>query len=122
MADMNAPTLSGQVAVVTGGNGGLGRVIVARLVREGARVAILDSAQTDGAASDFILPLRCDVTEPDDVSRAVESIHDAFGPVRILVNNAGLLGPVAAVLDLAVETWRRVIDVNLTGTFVCCNL
>ncbi|MBA1142493.1 SDR family NAD(P)-dependent oxidoreductase [Mesorhizobium neociceri] len=117
---MNTATLEGRVAIVTGGHGGIGRAIVARLLREGARVAVFDLAASKEKSHDSVLRIHCDVTVPADVEMALASVREALGPVQILINNAGLLGPVTPVLEITIETWRRVTEVNLTGTFVCC--
>ncbi|RWC38198.1 MAG: SDR family oxidoreductase [Mesorhizobium sp.] len=117
---MSTATLEGRVAIVTGGHGGIGRAIVARLLREGARVAVFDLAGSEEKGHDSVLRIHCDVTVPADVETGLASVREALGPVQILVNNAGLLGPVARILEITIETWRRVTDVNLTGTFVCC--
>lgn len=108
--------LSGKRAVVTGGCGGLGRTIVDRLQRDGAQVALFDCA--DAARSDDLL-YQCDVTNEDDVSAAVGQVVARLGGIEILVNNAGLQGEVTPVVEASVESWRRVIDVNLTGAFIC---
>ncbi|RWE28320.1 SDR family NAD(P)-dependent oxidoreductase [Mesorhizobium sp.] len=117
---MSTANLDGRVAIVTGGEGGIGRAIVARLLREGARVAVFDLAARKEKCHDSALRIHCDVTVPTDVATALASVREALGPVQILVNNAGLLGPVVHVLEITIEAWRRVTEVNLTGTFVCC--
>jgi 3-oxoacyl-[acyl-carrier protein] reductase len=108
--------LGGRVAIVTGGAGGLGRAVVARLKAEGARVADLGLAPGEGAD----LGRRCDVTDADDVAACVAFVADALGSVDILVNNAGLAVRPAPIEDADVAEWRRVLDVNLTGAFLCC--
>jgi len=107
--------LSGKRAVVTGGCGGLGRAIVDRLQRDGARVALFDRADAPPSGGLY----RCDVTSENDVSAAVAQVVARFGGIDILVNNAGLQGEVAPVVEASVASWRRVIDVNLTGAFIC---
>ena len=109
-------SLRGKRAVVTGACGGLGRAIVDRLRRDGAQVAIFDRA--DAADCDELL-IRCDVTNEDDVSAAVEQVVARLGGIEILVNNAGLQGEVVPIVEASVESWRRVLDVNLTGAFIC---
>ena len=113
-------SLSQRIAVVTGGSGALGRAIVDRLSSEGANVFVFDlnSGREDLQQSDHFY--RCDVTNPDNVDHAMKEVIGKFGRIDILVNNAGILGPVAPIVDVEVETWRRVIDVNLTGAFICC--
>ena len=113
---MRQVPLSAKRAVVTGGCGGLGRAIVDRLRRDGAQVALFDRA--DAADRDEFL-IHCDVTNEDDVSAAIKQVVARFGGIDILVNNAGLQGEVAPIVEASVESWRRVIDVNLTGAFIC---
>lgn len=119
---MSTKALAGKVAVVTGGNGGLGRAIVRRFISEGAYVAVLDLAPPEKTSDGSLLSIRCDVTKPESVKRSLAQIRQTFGTVQILVNNAGVLGPVATVAEINVAAWRRVIDANLTSTFVCCKV
>ena len=104
---------------MTGGCGALGRAIVDRLSSDGVAVAVFDLKPhaNDSTAELFC---GCDVADFDSVDRAVKRVIDKFGRIDVLVNNAGILGPVAPIVDVPVETWRRVVDVNLTGTFICC--
>jgi NAD(P)-dependent dehydrogenase (short-subunit alcohol dehydrogenase family) len=117
--------LAGEVAIVTGGAGGIGQAVANRLCTEGARVAILD---IDGAAagkavatlgdSGFeAVPLTCDVTRRDEVQAAVEETVKRFGRVTVLVNNAGIVRR-ASFLELSDETWDEVIGINLKGAFI----
>jgi 3-oxoacyl-[acyl-carrier protein] reductase len=94
----------------------MGRAIVDRLQLDGAQVAVFDHA--DAAPGNELL-YRCDVTSEDDVSAAVKQVIARFGRIEILVNNAGLQGEVRPIIEASVESWRRVIDVNLTGAFIC---
>jgi NAD(P)-dependent dehydrogenase (short-subunit alcohol dehydrogenase family) len=112
--------LSGRVAIVTGGSGGLGRAIVAKLKLAGARVVSFDRNEPPEGKDRPDLFCACDVTDPIAVQRAVDHVASTFGAITILVNNAGLQGSVAPVADISVDEWREVIDVNLTGTFLCC--
>jgi 2-dehydro-3-deoxy-L-rhamnonate dehydrogenase (NAD+) len=106
---------AGRTAVITGGTGALGEAIAARLRANGARVARWDLRETPG--DDLVLSV--DVTDEQAVANAVRMTVNALGPIDILVNNAGIQGPVADMLDLALADWRRILDVNLTGTFIC---
>jgi NAD(P)-dependent dehydrogenase (short-subunit alcohol dehydrogenase family) len=116
---------AGQVAIVTGGGGGIGEVIAARLASEGASVAILELDTIKGsevakrlsAEGYRALFLHCDVTSREQVRRAVEIAGDTLGAVKILINNAGI-GMRAPFLDLTDDTWNKVINVNLTGAFI----
>ena len=82
-------------------------------------MALFDQRQPPPEQSaDFFFA--CDLTDAESVGQAVGKVADRFGRIDILVNNAGILGPVAAIVDVPIELWRRVIDVNLTGAFICC--
>jgi len=115
---MNQIDLSGRRAVVTGGSGNLGRAIVARLRASGARVANFDLHPSSDVAAE--LHCRCDVTDPAAVDSAVRQALSAFGRIDILVNNAGIAAAPLPIAAVSVESWRKVIDVNLTGAFICC--
>jgi 3-oxoacyl-[acyl-carrier protein] reductase len=108
-------TLAGRIAVVTGGSGTLGEAIAVRLRANGARVARWDLRE--GVGDDLMLAV--DVTDEQAVADAIRMTVNALGPIDILVNNAGIQGPVADMLDLVLADWRRILDVNLTGTFIC---
>ena len=118
--------LSGRVAIVTGGGSGLGRQMARALAEMGANVVLCarKAARCEETAAELsalgirALGLRCDVTVADDVRAMVERAKAEFGRVDILVNNAGRAW-VAPAATMAVEDWRRVIDVNLTGAFLC---
>ena len=116
--------LDGKVAVVTGGNRGIGRGIVEALAAEGARVALtarsLDAAQR--AAQEIghgSHGYACDVRAFEAVERLFRAVEKESGGVDILVNNAGIgiFGPVA---EMDPEDWRAVIETNLNGVFYCC--
>jgi 2-dehydro-3-deoxy-L-rhamnonate dehydrogenase (NAD+) len=107
---------SGRVAVVTGGAQGIGAAIAEHLRREAAEVVVWDRNVPDagGGRHDAI---RTDVTDPDAVDRALRETLARFGRLDILVNNAGYAGPTAPLADYDPAEWRRIIDVNLNGTF-----
>ena len=92
-----------KAALVTGGAGGLGRAAAQRLRSEGVRVTTLDIHGADACA---------DVTD----ERALRQIRDEIGPVDILVNAAGIVGPNKPLTETTTEEWRRVLDVNVLGT------
>jgi 2-dehydro-3-deoxy-D-gluconate 5-dehydrogenase len=119
--------LTGRSAIVTGGAMGIGLGIARRLHEAGASVLVadLDLAASEHAAealravrADSALTVRCDVSDPESVEGMVHTAVESFGGVDILVNNAGIF-PMLPLKDLDVETFRRVIDVNLTGLFLC---
>lgn len=106
---------AGKVAVVTGGNSGLGAGAVARLLADGATVVSLDVAGEPVTGAQFI---HCDVADPASVKGAVQQVMDRCGAIHILINNAGVggIGPIATAEgpgDLA--AFRRIIGVNLLG-------
>ncbi len=114
------------MAVVTGGASGMGRSICERLAARGDRVAVLDVqgeaaervAEELRAAGGAALAVQVDVTDRTGVDDAVAKIRGELGPVGILVTSAGLVGfePFA---DITEQSWNRIIEVNLTGTFHC---
>ena len=114
----------GKVFVVTGGSRGIGRGIVKRLADEGAQVAIVDSdvrAGRDAAEEygDRVMFQRGDVGREPDVRRAITAIVKWGRRLDGVVNNAGIADPkVGPVERLALATWQRFLDVNLTGTFL----
>ena len=118
-------SLSGKLAVVTGGTRGIGRAIAERLLREGAAVAICGrSNQSVETALGALRPLgrvigfAADVTEVDQVSGLFAAVDREFGGLDILVNNAGQ-GVFGKVADLTPEQWRSNIELNLNGPFYC---
>jgi NAD(P)-dependent dehydrogenase (short-subunit alcohol dehydrogenase family) len=117
--------LDGKVAVVTGGNRGIGRGVVAALAAEGATVALTarDVEAARRAAGEIGGAVRghaCDVRREADVVRLFREVASAYGGTDILVNNAGV-GLFAPVADLSFEDWRTVIETNLNGVFYCCH-
>jgi len=106
---------AGRVAVVTGGSGGLGGAVAARLRADGFRVASADIDVPDGDAS--AVPV--DVTDPDSAAAMCAWVLDRWGRIDVLVNNAGIAGPTAPVASYPLDAWHRVIAVNLGGVFHC---
>jgi NAD(P)-dependent dehydrogenase (short-subunit alcohol dehydrogenase family) len=113
--------LEGRAGVVTGGSSGIGRAIVEEFVAQGARVAIVDPQDADAAAEAVgsgTLGLAGDVTDEHRVAEAFAEAAEAFGRFDFLINNAGIRHQ-SRIADHDVGVWRRTIDVNLTGTFIC---
>jgi NAD(P)-dependent dehydrogenase (short-subunit alcohol dehydrogenase family) len=115
--------LTGRTAVVTGGGNGLGAAIAVALHTAGATVVVVgrDREKLDGVVrrlGERARSIVCDVSDPASVSRLQEALHAT--EVSILVNNAGIAGPVAALTDIAVEEWDEVFAVNVRGTFLMC--
>ncbi len=117
--------LEGQVAIVTGAGRGIGRAIAKRFAAEGASVVLAarTAAEIDavareiGAAGGKAVPITADVAQIADCGRIVKAARDAFGTVHILVNNAGIYGPVRPVEQIDPAEWDEVMAVNLRGAF-----
>lgn len=108
--------LSGRSIVVTGANQGIGRAIANAALAEGAKVVAVDLDVSTLAASESLLPLVCDVSDPAAVQSAVAATLDWAGRIDGLVNNAGLARP-GMIERMPVQTWQQVIEVNLSGSF-----
>ena len=114
------------VAVVTGAGSGLGRSISRALLVAGWQVAaagrrwapLQETVATAPAGA--ALPVLTDVTVPDSVAALFAAVGNRWGRVDLLVNNAGIFGPAGAVDEISVADWRRAVDTNLTGAFLCC--
>jgi 2-dehydro-3-deoxy-L-rhamnonate dehydrogenase (NAD+) len=122
---MNRIDLGGRTAAVTGAARGIGRAIAQRLADSGARVAVWDADEAAGTAAAKELgggafAVRVDVTDPASVEAARDRTVAEAGRIDILVNNAGIAGPTVKTWDYPVEDWRRVLDIDLTGVFLCC--
>src|SRR5579859_196020 len=119
------PALENKVAIVTGAGRGAGRVIALTLAREGASVVAVARTKADvdrlvaeiTAANGVCVPLDANVAQPADARRIAAQTLERFGRIDVLVNNAGVGGPMSSVEDTPVEEWQRTLDVNLTGPF-----
>jgi NAD(P)-dependent dehydrogenase (short-subunit alcohol dehydrogenase family) len=122
-------SLEGRVAVVTGGLGQLGRQFTSALTAAGARVAVLDqrpAGEADGAQCRYV---SADVTDRRSLEHAVDRIEADWGTPHVLINNAALDSPPDAPASAnrsfeayPADLWRRVLDVNVTGVFLCCQV
>jgi NAD(P)-dependent dehydrogenase (short-subunit alcohol dehydrogenase family) len=123
-ANANSKT---KVAVVTGAGSGIGRAAALALLADGYHVALAGrrpeplraTAEASGAANAHALIVPTDVRSPNEVRALFARVRDALGHLDVLFNNAGVGSPPAAFEDLTVEQWKSVIDVNLTGMFLC---
>jgi NAD(P)-dependent dehydrogenase (short-subunit alcohol dehydrogenase family) len=120
--------LQGQVAVVTGGGRALGKVIALRLARDGAALVLAgpDRAELDSTAAEIealgrrALSVVTDVTREEQVNALAARALEVLGRIDVLVNNAGIIGPTAPVVNLRRADWDEVLAVNLTGAMLCC--
>jgi NAD(P)-dependent dehydrogenase (short-subunit alcohol dehydrogenase family) len=118
---------NGKTAMVTGAGSGIGRATALALLREGYAVvlagrraeALDQTAAEAGADGARVLAVPADVSDGSSVRRLFEKTQETFGRLDLLFNNAGTSAPPVPLEDLTVEQWRRVIDVNLTGAFLC---
>lgn len=117
--------LDGRVAIVTGGNSGLGKATALAMAHAGADIVIAarrlpeceEVAREIRAMGRRSLAVAVDVTQRESVQRMVEQAEE-FGPVAILFNNAGVILP-KSLADITEEEWRRTLDVSATGSFLC---
>lgn len=111
---------AGKVALVTGGSNGLGRAITQSFIAEGARVVVLDLAESTALAhDDRIMTIIGDVANPETGQHAVARVLERWGRLDILVNDAAAY-PNGTVVEMPYDEWRRVFDVNVGGTFLLC--
>lgn len=124
---MNSYDLKGRRAIVTGGAQGIGRAIVERFLDSGAVVTIWDRDRALGqracdelAGRGTVSMIDVDVADWERVSSAAARTMAEMGGVDILINNAGIAGANATVVDMDPAEWRRVVDIDLNGVFYCC--
>ncbi|MBC7922888.1 MAG: SDR family oxidoreductase [Ferruginibacter sp.] len=119
--------LKGQAALVTGSSSGIGAGVAKAMAREGAKVVVNYSKSPEGAekvvqeirdSGGTALAIGADVSQEDQVLRLFERMYEAYGTIDILVNNAGLQKD-AAFVDMTLADWQLVLDINLTGQFLC---
>jgi NAD(P)-dependent dehydrogenase (short-subunit alcohol dehydrogenase family) len=116
--------MTSKVALVTGGGSGIGRAVAIGLADHGYRVAVAGRRlgaleETVAASKGQIMALSVDVTDATAVNDMVAKTVARYGRLDVLFNNAGTAAPPTPTEDLAVDVWRRVIDTNLTGAFLC---
>src|SRR5579872_1359352 len=116
--------LENKVAIVTGAGSGMGEAVAHLFSQEGARVAVADvdakaAERVAKAIGDGAIPMTLDVTDESQVVDVVRRVESEFGRIDVLVNCAGM-ADFRKTEDTSLERWRRVVDVNLTGAFLCC--
>ncbi len=116
-----------KVAIVTGAGSGIGRAVSLALLKAGWSVALAgrraerldETAQMAAAESERALPCAANVSDPDSVAALFEATQARFGRLDLLFNNAGTGAPPVPLEELSVDHWKRVVDINLTGAFLC---
>jgi NAD(P)-dependent dehydrogenase (short-subunit alcohol dehydrogenase family) len=115
-----------KVAVVTGAGSGIGKAVALAFLGDGWAVALagrrleaLRATAAESRAADRALAVATDVTDPASVAALFRTVKERFGRLDVLFNNAGAGAPAVPLEDLAFEQWKRVLDVNLTGAFLC---
>ena len=123
---MNSYDYTDKVAVITGGANGIGAAVAERMARSGARVAIWDMdistpeakvATLSDATRRFV---QVDISDEASVAAALTQTEAAFGKVDVLVNSAGIAGPTGPLAKYDTAMWKKIIAINLDGTFLCC--
>jgi NAD(P)-dependent dehydrogenase (short-subunit alcohol dehydrogenase family) len=119
--------MTDKIAIVTGAGSGIGRAVSIALLKEGYVVALCGrraeqlhetaAAPNSGTAPRRVIPT--DVTDPGSVAGLFRAVHDEFGRLDVLFNNAGIGAPGVDIDELTVEQWQSVVNVNLTGAFLC---
>jgi 3-oxoacyl-[acyl-carrier protein] reductase len=121
------PELINRTAVITGGSGGIGKVVAKAMLNEGAGVVLADCCSTrlektlaELNSPETVLAVAADVADAEQVQNLVAETRRKFGAVDILVNAAGIQTPIGSFIETDVHSWIRNINVNLIGTVLCC--
>ncbi|MDJ0956674.1 MAG: SDR family oxidoreductase [Arenicellales bacterium] len=119
-------TVQNKTAIVTGAGSGIGRAVALALLDRGYSVALagrrrdaLEQTREDAPGPNLALVVPTDVTDPASVTALFDTVRDQFGRLDLLFNNAGTNAPAVSMEELTFEQWQRVVDVNLTGAFLC---
>lgn len=121
------PLFDGKVALVTGGGSGIGQAACHLYAREGAKVVVSDIDEKGGAEVVRIIQdrageatfIKADVSRSEDCESMVQAALERFGRLDIAFNNAGIGGEASLTADYSIESWQKVIDINLSGVFYC---
>jgi NAD(P)-dependent dehydrogenase (short-subunit alcohol dehydrogenase family) len=119
--------LEGYAAVITGGARGIGKAVCELFAEHGAKTAVTDilddegknlvgDIQARGGDAEFF---HLDTSREEEVQDVLARVHDRFGDIRVLVNNAGISGPNKPTHEIELEEWQKLLDVNVNGVFLC---
>ncbi|MDB5779394.1 MAG: short-chain dehydrogenase/reductase, partial [Polaromonas sp.] len=117
--------LNDKVALVTGAGTGIGKAVVMALVQAGYRVVLAGrrieplNAVAEEAGADRVWPVATDVSQPASVDALFAMVKNTFGRLDLLFNNAGVNAPRVNFEDLTADQWQNVVNINLTGSFLC---
>ncbi|GAA4154066.1 glucose 1-dehydrogenase [Chryseobacterium ginsenosidimutans] len=114
--------LNGKIAIITGGSQGMGESHVRTFVAEGAKVVFTDLNEEKGQKianelGENAVFVKQDVTSVEDWKKVISEAESRFGPVNVLVNNAGILGPIKTITEISEEEYQKVVDINQNGVF-----
>ncbi len=117
--------LQGKVALVTGGGRGIGRAIALELAKQGCDVAVIarTSAEIEQVASEIqahgrhSIAVTCDLSDGAAITHAYTAVTQALGPITILINNAGVVGPIGQIETIDADEWTKAIEINLIAVF-----
>src|SRR5262245_4038301 len=120
--------ISDRTVLITGAGSGIGRAAAETFARQGAQVAVADinqqtaeeTVQAIRRAGGRAAPFATDVSQRPSVDRLVAAVRQTYGPIHVLVNNAGIALPSMSIVDVDAASWRRVLDVNLKSMLFCC--
>ncbi|KIJ23872.1 hypothetical protein M422DRAFT_237633 [Sphaerobolus stellatus SS14] len=125
----NVPSIVPKAVIVTGAAQGIGRAIALRLARDGYDIALNDLPYQSAALEILVQEIKsngnnaisivADISKEDEVQRMVERTVDELGDLWAMVANAGITGGSKPIIEMPLETWQKLMDVNLTGTFLC---
>ncbi|MGF6985239.1 NAD(P)-dependent dehydrogenase (short-subunit alcohol dehydrogenase family) [Paraburkholderia atlantica] len=121
---MNQLDLHDRVCVITGGSGAIGYSIAERFVASGAKVSLWDidgeAAQAAAEKVGALSSAQVNVSDAASIALAAKDVYERLGSIDVLINAAGINGPIGPVDTYPIDGWRQVIEVNLTGVFLCC--
>ncbi|ESQ74719.1 SDR family NAD(P)-dependent oxidoreductase [Asticcacaulis sp. AC402] len=119
-----AGRFAGRGAIITGGGSGLGKAAAARITAEGGKVVLWDlnpdALETARVETGAVGVVAVDVSDHASVAAAAKASHEILGKIDILINSAGITGATVPLWEFPLDSWQKVMDINLNGLFYCC--